>query len=98
MPGLSGFLGARSPVVDEGDGDGDGDGDGETDEVEIAAAVSESDDDIDLSATTTRRRSEFPDIVSALGVELEEQPVEAEPDEIDPVMSKPAPRPEGALT
>ena len=81
VPGLSGFLGARSPDVEEGDGDGDGDGGGETDEVEIVAAISESDDDIDLSADD-EEGEEFPEIVSALGVDIDEQ-VEGDPDEID---------------
>ncbi len=41
------------------------------------------DDDIDLSVDDEEGETEFPEIVSALGVDLEEQPVEAEPDETD---------------
>jgi DNA-directed RNA polymerase subunit beta len=79
VPGLSGFLGARSPVSDDDDvADGDGGG-----EVPVIAAVVEGDDDIDLIVDDEEGETEFPDIVSALGVELEEQPVEAEPDETD---------------
>ncbi len=49
----------------------------------LVAGVDEGDDDIDLSADDEEEESEFPDIVTALGVELEEQPVEVDPDEID---------------
>ena len=82
VPGLSGFLGTRSPVGDEADGDGDGDGDG--DEGGLVAGLGEVvDDDVDLNADDEDDDSEFPEIVSALGVELEEHPVEGEPDEVD---------------
>ena len=49
----------------------------------VIAAVVEGDDVIDLIVDDEDGETEFPDIVSALGVELEEQPVEAEPDETD---------------
>ncbi len=79
VPGLSGFLGARSPVVDD-----DADGDGDSDDAPLIAGVVESDVDIDLSVDDDEEEEgEFPDIVSALGVELEEQSVEVEPDETD---------------
>ena len=82
VPGLSGFLGTRSPVGDEADGDGDGDGDG--DEGGLVAGLGEVvDDDVDLNADDEDDDSEFPEIVSALGAELEEHPVEGEPDEVD---------------
>ncbi len=88
VPGLSSFLGARSPDEGDGDADGDGDGEGETEEVEIIAAMSEtgngeSDDeeDIDLNVDD-EEGDEFPEIVNALGVDLDEQ-VEGEPDDID---------------
>jgi DNA-directed RNA polymerase subunit beta len=77
VPGLSGFLGARSP--DEGDGDGDGDS--ETEEGELIAGMGEE-DDIDLSVEGEEDAA-FPEIVSALGVDLDEQPVEGDPEDID---------------
>ncbi|MGD0997080.1 MAG: DNA-directed RNA polymerase subunit beta [Thermoleophilia bacterium] len=78
VPGLSGFLAARSPVSDDADGGGDGD------EAPLLGGAVEVDDDVDLGVDADEEEEgEFPDIVSALGVELGEQPVEAEPDETD---------------
>ena len=79
VPGLSGFLGVRSS--DEGEGDGDGDGDGATDEVELITGIAEE-DDIELSVEA-EEDGEFPEIVGALGVDLDEQSVEGDPEEID---------------
>jgi DNA-directed RNA polymerase subunit beta len=84
VPGLSGFLGARPPAAVEDDGDGDGDTDADTDEITPVAVV-DQDDDIDLTADD-EDDEEFPDadpdIVKALGVELDDHE-DAEPDEID---------------
>jgi DNA-directed RNA polymerase subunit beta len=80
VPGLSGFLGAGASAPAEADDDDDGDGD----EAPLLTGVDGGDDDIDLTADDEEEgESAFPDIVNALGVELDNQPVEAEPDETD---------------
>ena len=71
VPGLSGFLGANAPV-DDGDGDGD--------EAPVIAGI--VDDDLDLSVDDDDD-TDFPEIAGALGVDLEEHPVEADHDEDD---------------
>jgi DNA-directed RNA polymerase subunit beta len=71
VPGLSGFLGASAPVED-GDGDGD--------EAPVIAGI--VDDDLDLSVDDDDD-TDFPEIAGALGVDLEEHPVEADHDEDD---------------
>jgi DNA-directed RNA polymerase subunit beta len=83
VPGLSGLLGARSAELEEIEGDG-GDGVGGDGGEAPLAAGDEDDEAIELVVDADEDETDFGDIdIKALGIDLDEDTVEGDPEEIE---------------